>query len=117
MNNDNNFLKETSALAFSLFSFKTKMIIIGVVIGVFLIILIPIAALSSVTGGLNTEKKGGTTSSSSSSSSGTVVSDNIKKYENASFIMPFECWDSSKDLVTSPFGYRSDPFTRKVSIS
>lgn len=116
MNNGNNdFLVEASKIGFSFLSFKVKAIVIAVVITLFLVILIPIVALSSINRVDNTQKKGG--SSGTTSSGGVTVSVDTKKYENASFIMPFESWDSSKDLVTSSFGYRSDPFTRKTCFS
>lgn len=118
-NNNNNVLKNVATTGFSLLSFKAKMIVLGVIIVLFLVILIPVIALSSVTGIDNTQKKGGGSSSSSgsTSTSGAVVSTDTKKYENASFIMPFECWDSKVDVITSPFGYRSDPFTRSIIFS
>ena len=120
-NNNNNALKNVATTGFSLLSFKAKMIVLGVIIVIFLVILIPVIALSSVTGFDNIQKKGGGSSSSSggtsTSTSETVVSTDTKKYENASFIMPFECWDSKVDVITSPFGYRSDPFSRKIIFS
>lgn len=109
-NQNNNVLLNVSSTLFSFLSFKAKMIVLGVVILVVLIILIPIIALSSVSKKVD-EKNGNIASGSSS----IQISQDTKKYENASFPMPFETWDSSKDVITSPYGTRIDPITSKVS--
>lgn len=110
--NNRNQVLDIGKVAFSLFSFKTKMIIIGVVIGVFLIIIVPVVAIMSIFTPAtqnSSQKKGG---DGGSNSSGTSVSISVNevfdegslvKYENATFPMPFETWDKSKDVVTSRF--------------
>ena len=88
------------------------MIVIGVVIGVFLIIIVPVVAITSIftpNTKNSSEKKGGGSSSDSSSTSVTISvnevfdEESLTKYENATFPMPFETWDKSKDVVTSRF--------------
>lgn len=112
MADNKNQLAEMGKLGFSLLSFKTKMIIIGVIIGVFLIIIVPVVAIMSIFTPApknSSQKKGG---GGGSSSSGTSVSISVNevfdegslvKYENATFPMPFETWDKSKDVITSRF--------------
>ena len=112
MADNKNQVAELGKLGFSLLSFKTKMIIIGVVIGIFLIIIVPVAAIMSIFTPApknSSQKKGG---DGGSSSSGTSVSISVNevfdegslvKYKNATFPMPFEIWDKSKDVVTSRF--------------
>lgn len=112
MADNKNQIAELGKLGFSLFSFKTKMIIIGIVIGVFLIIIVPVVAITSIFTPApknSSQKKGG---DGGSSSSGTSVSISVNevfeegslvKYENATFPMPFETWDKNKDVVTSRF--------------
>lgn len=112
MADNKNQVAEMGKLGFSLLSFKTKMIIIGVIIGIFLIIIVPVVAIMSIFKPApknSSQKKGG---DGGSSSSGTSVSISVNevfdegslvKYENATFPMPFETWDKSKDVVTSRF--------------
>lgn len=110
MTDNKNQVAEMGKLGFSLLSFKTKMIIIGVVIGIFLIVIVPVVAIMSIftpaTKNSN-QKKGGDASSSGTSVTISVneVFDegNLAKYENAIFPMPFETWNKSKDVVTSRF--------------
>lgn len=107
----------------SLFSLKTKMIVIGVAIGIFLIVIVPVVAITSIFSTeekQSSQKKGGGTSTSSSSTTTTstnssssndvtttvnevISSESLTKYKNAKFPMPFEVWDSSKDRVSSQF--------------
>ena len=92
---------------------KTKMIIIGVVIGIFLIIIVPVVAIMSIFTPApknSSQKKGGDKGSNSSSGTSVTISVNevfdegsLVKYENATFPMPFETWDKSKDVITSRF--------------
>ena len=70
--NNKNPILDIGKTAFSFFSFKTKMIVIGVVIGVFLIIIVPVVAITSIftpNTKNSSEKKGGGSSSDSSSTS------------------------------------------------
>ena len=48
MTDNKNQVAEMGKLGFSLLSFKTKMIIIGVVIGMFLIVIVPVVAIMSI---------------------------------------------------------------------
>lgn len=91
--------------AFSLLSFKVKIIIICVIIGIFIVVIFPVVAIMSLTSNdNNTEKKGESTSSDTTITVNEVISsDNLKKYIGAVFPMPFETWDSGKDVVTSKF--------------
>lgn len=89
------------------------MIIIGVVIGIFLIIIVPVVAIMSIFTPApknSSQKKGGDKGSNSSSGTSVTISVNevfdegsLVKYENATFPMPFETWDKSKDVITSRF--------------
>lgn len=110
--NNRNQVLDMGKAAFSLFSFKTKTIIIGVVISVFLIIIVPVVAIMSIFTPAtqnSSQKKGGGGGSSSSGTSVTISVNEVfdegslVKYENATFPMPFETWDKSKDVVTSRF--------------
>lgn len=113
MADNKNQVAEMGKLGFSLLSFKTKMIIIGVIIGIFLIIIVPVVAIMSIFTPApknSSQKKGGDKGSNSSSGTSVTISVNevfeegsLVKYENATFPMPFETWDKSKDVVTSRF--------------
>ena len=113
MADNKNQVAEMGKLGFSLLSFKTKMIIIGVVIGIFLIIIVPVVAIMSIFTPApknSSQKKGGDKGSNSSSGTSVTISVNevfdegsLVKYENATFPMPFETWDKSKDVITSRF--------------
>lgn len=110
--NNRNQVLDMGKAAFSIFSFKTKIIIIGIVIGIFLIIIVPVVAIMSIFTPAtpnSSQKKGGNGGSSSSGTSVTISVNEVfdegslVKYENATFPMPFETWDKSKDVVTSRF--------------
>ena len=109
MAENKNEVLEMGKTAFSLFSLKIKMIIIGVAIGIFIVVIFPVVALMSVFSDDDTQSDDKKQEGSSSSSSTTITvnevisSDNMKKYEGAVFPMPFETWDSNKDVVTSQF--------------
>ena len=113
MADNKNQVAEMGKLGFSLLSFKTKMIIIGVVIVIFLIIIVPVVAIMSIFSPAtknSSQKKGGDKGSNSSSGTSVTISVNevfdegsLVKYENATFPMPFETWDKSKDVITSRF--------------
>lgn len=116
--------KDLTTMVFSFVSLKTKAIILGIIIGVFFIIMIPILIITSLTGGSNSEKGGRATSTgvvsqgaSTSAVSEVISADKLYQYENAMFIMPFETWDPAKDVMTSGYGPRIDPITRKTIIS
>ena len=106
MAEDKNEVLEMGKTAFSLFSFKIKMIIIGVIVGIFLIIIVPVVAITS----MFSDEKQSNQKNGGSSSNGTgiivnevITSDKLKKYVGATFPMPFETWNVNKDIVTSKF--------------
>lgn len=105
MAENKNEVLEMGKTAFSLFSFKIKMIIIGVAVGIFIIVIFPVVAIMSVfsDNDIQSDKKQGGSSSSSSTIIVNEVVDGLKKYEGATFPMPFETWESNKDVVTSKF--------------
>lgn len=106
MAENKNEVLEMGKTAFSLFSFKIKMIIIGVAVGIFIVVIFPVVAIMSVfsDNDIQSDKKqGGNSSSSSATITVNEVVDGLKKYEGATFPMPFETWESNKDVVTSKF--------------
>lgn len=106
MAENKNEVLEMGKTVFSLFSFKIKMIIIGVVVGIFIVVIFPVVAIMSVfsDNDIQSDKKqGGSSSSASTTITVNEVVDGLKKYEGATFPMPFETWESSKDVVTSKF--------------
>ncbi len=106
MAENKNEVLEMGKTAFSLFSFKIKMIIIGVAVGIFIVVIFPVVAIMSVfsDNDMQSDKKqGGSSSSSVTTITVNEVVDGLKKYEGATFPMPFETWESSKDVVTSKF--------------
>ena len=109
-------------MVFSLLSLKTKAIILGIIIGVFFIIMIPVMIVASLTGSGNGEEGGSTSAgvvsqgASTSAVSEVISADKLYKYETAMFIMPFETWNPNRDVMTSKYGYRVHPITRKTTI-
>lgn len=106
MAENKNEVLEMGKTVFSLFSFKIKMIIIGVVVGIFIVVIFPAVAIMSIfsDNDIQSDKKqGGSSSSASTTITVNEVVDGLKKYEGATFPMPFETWESSKDVVTSKF--------------
>lgn len=101
MNDNSNTAKDLTAMVFSFLSFKVKMIILGIIIGLFLIILIPVMALAT-TGNVDDEESV-SSSTNTNINSEFVSSDKLYQYTNAKFSMPFETWNSSQDVVTSKF--------------
>lgn len=104
MTENKNEVLEMGKTAFSLFSFKAKMIIVGVAIGIFIIVIFPIVAMMGTFSNDNKQQaydgKGG---SSSAIINEVIAPESLKKYINAKFPMPFETWDSNKDVVTSKY--------------
>lgn len=95
--------KDLTGIVFSFLSLKVKAIIIGVCIG-FLIIVIGIFGLIGVfnTSNSNTDDESDSGGSSGGSSSVEVV-EGTYKYVGAEFNIPFETWDSTRDVITSKF--------------
>ena len=102
MADNRNQVVEMGKVGFSLLSFKTKMIILGVIIFNFLIIIFPIVAIMSIFTPApknSSQKKGGDGGKDSSKASVTISvnevfdEESLTKYEGATFPMPFETWD------------------------
>ena len=93
--------KDLTGIVFSFLSLKVKAIIIGVCVG-FLIIIIGIFGLIGVfnTSNSNSDEE---SSGGSSGSGGVEVVESTYKYVGAEFNIPFETWDSTKDVITSKF--------------
>lgn len=104
MAENQNGILEIGKVAFSFLSLKVKMIIIGVVIGIFIIVIFPVVAIMSISSENNKQKDDKQRESSNSNI--IVVNEvieGLKKYEGATFPMPFESWEQNKDVVTSKF--------------
>ncbi|MBP3595913.1 MAG: M23 family metallopeptidase [Clostridia bacterium] len=104
--NNRNEVLDMGKAAFSLFSFKTKMIIIGVAVAIFIVVIFPVVAMMSVFSDNDKQAnqgKGGGDTSSSVTINEVIPPESLKKYLDAKFPMPFETWDSSKDVVTSKY--------------
>lgn len=98
--NDNNTMGDFTAMVFNFLSLKVKLIIIGIIIGVFFIMLLPVIIMASF-GGIDTDDSN--SNSVGSSIVGEQTSDTLYQYMNATFPMPFEVWDNTKDVITSKF--------------
>lgn len=96
--------KDLTGIVFSFLSLKVKAIIIGVCVG-FLIIVIGIFGLIGMFSTSNSDSDDESSSSSGASSgSGSVeVVESTYKYVGAEFNIPFETWDSTRDVITSKF--------------
>lgn len=96
--------KDFTGIVFSFLSLKVKAIIIGVCVG-FLIIVIGIFGLIGMFGSSKTDDdEGSSASAGGSSGSGSVeVVEGTYKYVGAKFNIPFETWDSTRDVITSKF--------------
>lgn len=106
--NNKNQVLDIGKTAFSLFSFKTKMIIIGVALSIFIVVIVPVVAIMSIFSSDNKQSTQGQGQGGGNTSNNMIVNEvippeSLKKYLNAKFPMPFETWDSNKDVVTSKF--------------
>lgn len=106
MNGNEKTVGDLTSTVFSFLSLKIKLIIIGIVLGLFFIILIPVIAISAVTGGVDEDSDSSISSSEVSATSEVIGSDKLYQYANSKFSMPFETWDTSKDVITSKFSPR-----------
>ncbi len=104
MPDNRNEVLELGKTAFSLLSFKIKMIIIGVVAILLIVVIFPVVALMTFSSenNKNINQKNGGNDTGSSIVVNEVV-EGLKKYQGATFPMPFENWNSEKDVVTSKF--------------
>lgn len=103
MNGNEKTVGDLTSTVFSFLSLKIKLIIIGIVLGLFFIILIPVIAISAVTGGVDEDSDSSISSSEVSATSEVIGSDKLYQYANSKFAMPFETWDTNKDVITSKF--------------
>ena len=92
--------KDLTETVFSFLSIKVKMIVIGACLGLFIIFIGVFALIGIFSNNSNTnsdeEEKGG-------SSGSVAIAENPYKYTGAKFNMPFEVWDSTRDVITSKF--------------
>lgn len=101
---ENNEILEIGKTTFSFLSLKAKILIIGVLIGIVIIVIFPVVAIMTISS--NNENKLDKKKSESSTLSTIIVNEvveGLKKYEGATFPMPFESWEQNKDVVTSKF--------------
>lgn len=98
-----NKVKDLAGIVFSVLSLKVKAIIIGICIGL-LIIIIGIFSLIGIFNTSNSDDESSSESSKNSSGSSNVeVVEDTYKYVGAEFNIPFETWDSTRDVITSKF--------------
>lgn len=95
--------KDLTGIVFSFLSLKVKAIIIGVCVG-FMIIVIGIFGLIGMFSSSTSDDDGSSASAGGGSGSGSVeVVEGTYKYVGAKFNIPFETWDSTRDVITSKF--------------
>lgn len=96
--------KDFTGIVFSFLSLKVKAIIIGVCVG-FMIIVIGLFGLIGMFGTSKTDDdEGSSASAGGGSGSGSVeIVEGTYKYVGAKFNIPFETWDSTRDVITSKF--------------
>ena len=95
--------KDLTGIVFSVLSLKVKAIIIGICIGL-LIIIIGVFSLIGIFNTSNSDDESSSESSKNSSGSSNVeVVEDTYKYVGAEFNIPFETWDSTRDVITSKF--------------
>lgn len=106
-----NSIEDIGATAFSFLSLKVKAIILGVIIGLFFLIIVPVLLITNVFVSNNTEETG-ETGTSSSIVAGEIISEgDLAKYSEAKLIIPFEKWNSKTGVITSKYGMRIHPVT------
>ena len=106
-----NSIEDIGAAAFSFLSLKVKIIILGVVIGLFFLIIVPVLLITSVFASNNTEETGGTVSSNSIVAGEIISEGDLAKYSEAKLIIPFAEWNSKSGVITSKYGMRIHPVT------
>ena len=105
MAENKNQVLDMAKVGFGLLSTKVKLIIIGVAVGIFIVVIFPIVAIMSIFSSSNNQSNQKKQEETSAVISINEVIDegSMYKYQNATFPMPFETWNSSKDVVTSRF--------------
>lgn len=107
-----NSIEDIGVAAFSFLSLKVKAIILGVIIGLFFLIIVPVLLITSVFASNNTDEETGEAGTSSSIVAGEIISEgDLAKYSEAKLIIPFEKWDSKSGVITSKYGMRTHPVT------
>lgn len=97
--------KDLTGIVFSFLSLKVKAIIIGVCVG-FMIIVIGIFGLIGMFSSSTSDDDEGSSASSGGGAGGSgsvEVVEGTYKYVGAKFNIPFETWDSTRDVITSKF--------------
>lgn len=92
--------RDLTETVFSFLSIKVKFIIIGICLGLF-VIFISVFALIGIFS--NNSSQSSDEDEKVSSSGEVIIAENTYKYTGAKFNMPFEVWDSTKDVITSKF--------------
>lgn len=106
-----NSIEDVGATAFSFLSLKVKIIILGVVIGLFFLIIVPVLLITSVFSSNDSEDTG-ESGTLSSIVAGEIISEgDLAKYAEAKLIIPFEKWNSKTGVITSKYGMRIHPVT------
>lgn len=96
--------------AFSFFSFKVKAIIIGIIIGVFILIIVPVLIISNTFTSQIDDEEEIDTSQVATATGEITKEEEWTKYTGATFIMPLASW-TSNSTVTSKWGTRVHPVT------
>lgn len=105
-------IEDLGKTAFSFLSLKMKAVVLGIVVGLFFLIIVPVLLISSVFSSAGETEDSVSTGSSTSTSAGEVISSELlAKYANAKLIIPFAKWDSSSGYITSKYGFRVHPVT------
>lgn len=94
--------RNNADILMSIIPLKIKLIILGCVIGIFIIVIVPVVSIMGIFSGGN-RGQGSGYSKNGGMVNEVIPPDSLKKYINAKFPMPFETWESSKDVVTSLF--------------
>lgn len=101
MNENNNAVEDLTTVVFGFLSTKAKLIIIGIIIGMFFLILIPVIAAMSI-GGVEGEEDSSSQTVNTSPSE-VIENDKLYQYAGSKFSMPFEVWNTNQDVITSKF--------------
>lgn len=106
-------MEDIGATVVSFLSLKVKAIILGIILILFFLIIVPVLLISNIfaTSGDNTDDEASSSSSSSIGTGEIISSEELAKYSEAKFIIPFGKWDSSSGKITSKYGYRIHPVT------
>lgn len=107
-----NSIGDIGATAFSFLSLKIKAMILGVIIVLFFLIILPvllIGGLFSTESNANDEEEEEQQVTSSETTNEVISDNDLTKYSEAKFIIPFADWRTGK--ITSMYGTRVHPVT------